>query len=175
MIAYSPAMAPGRTIEGTLGDAPVRVAVVCSSYNAWVTDRLLEGAREEFAARTAGRDGVDDDLVVVRAPGAFELAVLAAAAIETERFDAVVALGCVIRGQTRHDRIIADAIARTLSDLAAESLVPVGLGVITAEDADQAEARAGGPYGNKGVEAMAAAMETVGALRALLADSPGGV
>lgn len=129
--------------------------MVVSRYNATVTDRLLEGARAEYERR----DGDPADLAVYPAPGSFEIPVIAAAAARSGRFAAVVALGCIVRGQTRHDRYLAQAVTDGLMRLALETGIPVGLGVLTVENAKQARDRAGGRKGNKGAEAMAAALD----------------
>lgn len=143
-----------------------RIACIVSRYNAGVTDRLLEGARAQHAARGGG------DLAVIQAPGAYELPALASAAIATGQFDGVVALGCLIKGETRHDRYIAQAVAHGLVQLTILTGVPVAFGVITAETPAQARARAGGKKGNKGAEAMAALLDTLAAIAALDGDTP---
>lgn len=137
----------------------IRVAVIASAYNRWITEPMSRGAEAslERMARERGRRGVCE---VFDAPGAFELPVLAANAIRTGRFDAVVCIGCVIKGQTRHDEVIADSIANAIQGLACKSGVPIGFGVLTTENAEQAEARAGGAMGNKGAEAMEAAVSS---------------
>ncbi len=132
-----------------------RVAIVVSRYNAWVTDRLLVGAVEAYERLGGDRSA----LVVLPAPGAFELPALAGAAFRSGEIDAVVTLGCLIRGETQHDRVIADAVASSLAQISA-TMGPVGFGLLTVETAEQAEARAGGAYGNKGAEAMEAALHT---------------
>jgi len=140
-----------------------RVAIIAGRYNAAITDRLAEGAIAEYAAR----GGDSTTLDVFPAPGAFELPALAAAAAETGRYRAVVALGCLIRGETRHDRYIAEAVAHGLTRVSVQTGVPVAFGVLTVESAKQARARAGGEQGNKGREAMAAALETAATIDAI--------
>lgn len=124
---------------------------------------MLSGAEQEFQ-RLRGEAG---HLHVVRAPGAFELPVLAAALARTGDFDAVLALGCLIRGETAHDRVIADAVAQGLTQVAVETGVPVLFGVLTVDTFDQAMARAAGERGGKGAEAMSAAVETALAISAI--------
>lgn len=140
-----------------------RVAVVVSRYNRWITDRLEEGAIEEHRRLTGGAGQV----TVLEAPGSFELPVIARAAAVSGRFDAVVCLGCIIRGETSHDRHIATATAQAIARVSIDTGVPVAFGVLTVESADQAEARAGGEVGNKGAEAMSAALATAGVIAAL--------
>lgn len=142
----------------------IRVAIIVSRYNDWITDRLREGAVQELE-RVAGDRG---EAVIVPAPGAFELVHLSAVAASSGRFHAVVALGCLIKGETSHDRIIADAVAQGIAAVSATTLVPVAFGVLTVDATEQAEARAGGDMGNKGVEAMAAALQSLAATNALL-------
>lgn len=139
-----------------------RICIVVSRYNDWVTAKLEQGALDEAAQR-----GIDpSDLTVVHVPGAFELPVAAGRAARGG-FDAVVCLGCLIRGETPHDRHIANGVSDALANLSAQTGVPIGFGLLTCLDADQAEARAGGAMGNKGVEAMAAVIETLAALEKL--------
>lgn len=142
---------------------PVRLAVVVSRYNALITERLYEGAEQLFRSRAAKGSSI----VRVDAPGSFELPALCLAAAATQAFDGVVALGCIIKGETIHDRVIADAIATGILNATLASGVPIAFGVITAENEDQAHARAGGAVGNKGSEAMAANLDTIAAIRGL--------
>ncbi|MGD9692046.1 MAG: 6,7-dimethyl-8-ribityllumazine synthase [Phycisphaerales bacterium] len=154
--------------EMTTTAAELRCAVVVSRYNAWITDRLLLGAHQEW--ERAG--GATDALEVISAPGSFELPVLARAAATCGRFHAVVALGCLIRGETTHDQHIARSVADGLQRIAIDTGVPVAFGVLTVENEAQAEARAGGDQGNKGAESMRAALETLAALDAIHRKTP---
>jgi 6,7-dimethyl-8-ribityllumazine synthase len=129
------------------------IAIVVSRYNHSITGPMLKGALEALDKRWPGAKPA-----VLRAPGAFELVAMSSA---------VVALGCVIRGETSHDRHINDAVAQGLARLAAETGVPVCFGVITANTDQQARDRAGGAKGNKGAEAMGAALEAIDELRRL--------
>jgi 6,7-dimethyl-8-ribityllumazine synthase len=134
---------------------PARIAIVVSRYNEAVTARLLEGARRCCAER-----GVPDALVDVRwVAGAWELPVVVRRLLGTGGYRAVAALGAVIRGETPHFDFVAGEAARGLMTLQVDFGVPVGFGVLTCETLDQALARAGGAAGNKGAEAMAAALE----------------
>lgn len=143
-------------------EQPPPVAIVVSRYNHSITGPLLRGAVETLSRRWPGARPA-----VLRAPGTFELVALSSAALRTGAFEAVVALGCVIKGQTSHDQHINDAVAQGLAHLAAESGVPVCFGVITAGTDEQARDRAGGSKGNKGAEAMGAALEAIDELRRL--------
>lgn len=140
-----------------------RVAIVWSRYNDFVTRPLLEGAIAEYRRQV----GSDDDLVIIEAAGSFEVPMLIQAAAITERFDALVALGCIIKGETSHDLHLATAVTNSLLATARKTGVPVGLGILTVDSEEQARARAGGLKGNKGVEAMAAALDTAAVIAAL--------
>lgn len=142
------------------------IAVVVSRYSASITDRLLEGAVGAYV----DSGGSEADLVVIEAPGSFELPVLCSAAAETGRFAGVVALGCIIKGETSHDQHLASAVAHGLVNISLLTGVPVSLGVLTVNSAAQARDRAGGKHGNKGEEAMLALLQTLGELARL--DSP---
>lgn len=133
-----------------------RVAIVVSLYTRTVTDALLVGARTEYASR----GGQPANLSIYEASGAFELVPLALAAAMTNRFSAVVALACIIKGETSHDQVLGHAVTQGLVAVTLQTGVPVGLGVLTVDTPAQAEARAGGTHGNKGQEAMAAALDT---------------
>ncbi|MDP7029073.1 MAG: 6,7-dimethyl-8-ribityllumazine synthase [Phycisphaerales bacterium] len=143
----------------------LRVAVVTSSYHGDVTGPLLSGATETFLQ--AG--GLPDNLVCLTCPGAWELAVSVAAVREHVHpgVDAIVALGCVIRGETTHDRWINQAVCQSLAAFSVQHVIPVSLGLLTCDTAAQAAARAGGARGNKGAEAMAAAITQANLIRAM--------
>lgn len=135
------------------------VAIVVSRYNATITDRLLDGARASYAA--AG--GNPDSLLVVDAPGSFEIPALALAAAMSGKVRGVVTLGCIIRGETQHDQYLAHAVAHGIVEVTMRTSIPVTFGVVTTENVEQAEARAGGAHGNKGAEAMEALLLTIAA------------
>jgi 6,7-dimethyl-8-ribityllumazine synthase len=141
----------------------LRIGLAVSRYHGTVTDRLREGARAAFVE--AG--GAPEDLVEVDAPGAFELVAIANLLARHPRIDAVVALGCVITGETTHDQFINHAVATQLAAITVATGTPVAFGVLTCQSLDQAAARAGGDKGNKGAEAMAAAIETTRSLAAI--------
>lgn len=142
-----------------------RIAIIVSRYNGSVTSRLRDAAVAEYVAH----GGRPTDLEIYEAPGAYELPALALAAARSGRVAGVVALGCLIRGETRHDRYIADAVAHGLVNITVATGIPAAFGVITAENAEQAHDRAGGDKGNKGQEAMSAVLETIATLRAITA------
>ncbi|HEU5359158.1 MAG TPA: 6,7-dimethyl-8-ribityllumazine synthase [Gemmatimonadales bacterium] len=149
-------------IEGRLR-ATGRIVLVVSRYNEVVTARLLEGARACCAAAGLAPGDVD----VVWVPGAFELGVAATVAARSGRYSCVVALGAVIRGETPHFDFVAGEASRSLAAAALETGRPVGFGLLTTDDLDQALARAGGAAGNKGYEAAEAAIRAADVLRQL--------
>jgi len=133
----------------------MRIAIVASRFNDFVTDRLLAGAEE--ALREAGVAG--GDVEVLRVPGAFELPITAQRIAETGRVAAVVCLGCLIRGATPHFEYIASACAHGITAAAAATGVPMAFGVLTTNSVEEALERAGPGEGNKGREAALAALE----------------
>jgi 6,7-dimethyl-8-ribityllumazine synthase len=148
----------------------LRAVVLRSTFNARVVDGLLEGARSALLEMGLSPDRI----AVVDVPGAFELPLAARAAAESGRFDAVVALGAVIRGETDHYEHIAREAASGLAAVARETGVPVGFGVLTVKDEAQALARSAPDAENKGGEAARAAVSMVEVLRQLRLGPPGG-
>ncbi len=146
----------------------LRVALIVSRYHASVTDRLRDAARA--ALREAG--AVDDAVTVVAVPGTFELPLAARHAAESGRFDAIVCLGCVIRGETPHFEFIASAVAHGITAASAETGIPMAFGVLTTNTFDEAVARAGEGPANKGWEAALAAVELAEVCRSLTRDGP---
>jgi 6,7-dimethyl-8-ribityllumazine synthase len=140
-----------------------RFAILASRWNPRVTEALVAGARQAF------RDnGVDDGAVdVVRVPGAWELPLIAAQLAAAKSHAAIVALGCVVRGDTRHYEHVADRCAEGLMRVALDHRLPVLNGVLAVERFEDAEARAGGRHGNKGEEAALAAIEMANLLEKL--------
>ena len=132
-----------------------RFAILASRWNPRITDALVAGARKVFADHGVHADAVD----VVRVPGAWELPVVAAELAAAGRHAAIVALGCVIRGDTRHYEQVADGCSDGLMRVALDHRVPVCNGVLAVERHEDAEKRAGGSFGNKGEEAALVAIE----------------
>jgi 6,7-dimethyl-8-ribityllumazine synthase len=143
-----------------------RVAILVSQYNERVTTRLLDGALA--CCREAGLP--DDQVEVIWLPGAFELGGAASAVAAGGRFSAIVALGCVVRGETPHFEFVAGEAARGLGEVAVRFGMPVAFGVLTTDTLEQALTRAGGAAGNKGYEAAEAAIRTADALARLRAS-----
>ena len=153
--------------QGTLEGAGLRVAVVLSRYNEFIGERLLEGALSTLA-----KHGVDaSDVSVVRVPGAFELPAVAKRLAGSKRYDAVVCLGTVLRGETPHFDFVAGEAAHGIARASFETGVPVLFGVLTADTLDQALDRAGGKHGNKGAEAAQGAIEMATLIRSLPAKA----
>jgi 6,7-dimethyl-8-ribityllumazine synthase len=156
------------TLQGSTTAHGLRFAVVVARFNDFVTDRLQAGALEAL-----GRAGVaDEDIVLVKVPGSFEIPFAAQRAAETGRFHAVVCLGCLIRGETAHFEYIASAMSHGITRAAAETGTPMTFGVLTTNSAEEAVARAGAGSSNKGWEAAMAAVEMATLVRAL--DEDGG-
>ena len=143
------------TVQGTQSASGYRFAVVVSKYHDFVTDKLQAGA---VAALTAA-GAASDNVTVVHVPGAFEIPIAAQHAAESGKYQAIVCLGCLIRGETPHFEYIASAVAHGLTAAAAATGVPMAFGVLTTNSAEEALARAGAGPGNKGHEAAVAAIE----------------
>lgn len=132
-----------------------RVAVVASRFNETVTRALVEGALDALLRHGAAFDDVD----VIWVPGAWELPLAARRAMGTERYDAVVAVGAVIRGDTPHFDYVAGEASRGLAEASRDSDIPLGFGLLTCDTMEQALERCGGAHGNKGWDAAVAALE----------------
>src|SRR3954469_13530206 len=126
-----------------------RVAVIASRFNDEITRKLADGAMETLVAHGVSFDHID----LIWVPGAWELPFAARAAATTDRYDCIVAVGAVIRGETTHYDIIANEASRGLAEVSREFEIPIGFGLLTCEDDEQAEARSGGAHGNKGRDA----------------------
>jgi 6,7-dimethyl-8-ribityllumazine synthase len=144
---------------------PVDVAIVAAQFNGAIVDRLVDGAI--MALNQAGIPS--SSIALVRVPGAWELPVIASALAETLAFDGIVALGCVIRGETAHFDVIANESARGLMQVGVEYALPIANGVLACENEQQALDRAGGAHGNKGAEAAQALIDSMGVVAAIRA------
>jgi 6,7-dimethyl-8-ribityllumazine synthase len=140
---------------GTPSGEERRFAVVASRFNQAIVERLVDGALDALVRHGASAENVD----VVWVPGAWELPIAARRLLATERYDALVAVGAVIRGDTPHFDYVAGEASRGLAAASVEFDVPIGFGVLTCDNDEQAEARAGGAHGNKGWDAALAALE----------------
>jgi len=152
-----------KILEGQLSARGLRAALVVSRFNGFLTERLLEGALDALRRHEAE----EDNLVVVRTPGAFELPLAAKKLAESGRHDAIVALGAVIRGATPHFEYVAAEVTKGLAQVSLASGIPVAFGVLTCDTIEQAVERAGTKSGNKGFDAALSAMEMVSLLRVM--------
>ena len=151
--------APDVVVDGTARS----VALVCARFNDLIVERLEQGARRALVDR-----GVADDAIsTLWVPGALEIPQVARAAAASGRFDAVVALGAVVRGDTYHFEVVSDASAAGLMQLSLDSDVVITNAILTVDDEDQALVRAGDDDGNKGAQAAVAALETLAVLDSL--------
>jgi 6,7-dimethyl-8-ribityllumazine synthase len=140
-----------------------RFAIVVSRFNEEITEGLLRGAREMFSESSVR----DEDLTIVRVPGAFEIPIAAQRLAESGDYDAIVCLGCLIKGDTMHFEYIAEAASHGIVQAAAATGIPMAFGVLTTMTEEQAVERSGTGAGNKGREAAAAAMEMATLFRTL--------
>lgn len=157
---------PHQVIEGNLTADGLALGIVVSRWNEFITKALLEGAIDAIR-----RHGGDIDRVTVAwVPGSFEIPVALQAMAQTGRYDALLALGCVIRGATSHYDHIASAVTSGVNSTALASGLPISFGVITVESIEQAIERAGSKAGNKGAEAALVAIEMANLLRQIKAE-----
>jgi 6,7-dimethyl-8-ribityllumazine synthase len=152
-----------KTIEGGLTAAGLKFAIVVSRFNSAITDRLLSGAVDALT-----RSGAQmDECVTVKVPGAWEIPTVAVELARQKKFDAVICLGAVVRGDTPHFDYVAGESAKGVAAAAAEGGVPVANGVLTTNTMEQAIDRSGGKSGNKGFDAAMTAIEMANLMRAL--------
>ena len=153
----------GKVFEGQLSAAGLRFAIVVSRFNSFITERLLGGAMDALRRTGAAEDMID----VVKVPGSWEVPLVAGELARQHRYDAVVCLSAVIRGETPHFDYVAAEAAKGVAHVAVETGVPVAFGVLTTNTLEQAIDRAGAKGGNKGFDAAMTAIETANLLRAL--------
>lgn len=154
--------------QGTPTGEGRRVCIVASRFNLMVTDRLVDGARDALQAQGVEADAID----VVLVPGAWELP-LAARSVASRGYDAIVAVGCLIRGETAHFDHVSRAAVDGLLRVQVDSGIPIGLGILTPDTLQQALARAGGDVGHAGIQAAEAALEMADLVQRLGHDGPG--
>jgi 6,7-dimethyl-8-ribityllumazine synthase len=159
-------MSGPRLIQGEPSAARTRVAVVASRFNEFVVSGLVKGA----LATWVKYGGSEEDLLIARVPGAFELPVVARQLARSGEYKAIVALGCVIRGDTAHFEYVAGECARGLQNVSLETGIPISFGVLTTETVEQALERAAPGGSNKGGEAMEVALEMADLLAKLPSD-----
>lgn len=140
-------------IEGTLPQG--KIAIVASRYNAGICDSLVKGS----CATLTGAGYAQDDISIFRVPGAWELATVTQQILDTQKFIAIISLGCVIKGETTHDEHINRAVSLALMEMGVETGIPIAFGLLTCNTLEQAINRSGGTVGNKGHEAADAVLE----------------
>lgn len=147
--------------EGRLTGEGLRIGLVVSRFNSFITERLLEGAQDALRRHGVDLEGCD----VAWVPGTFEVPLIAQRLVETRRYDAIVCLGCLIRGGTPHFDFLSAEVTKGVAQVGLASGVPVVFGILTTESVEQAIERAGTKMGNKGAEAALAAIEMANLLR----------
>lgn len=153
-----------KVIQGDLvAGGTMKLAIVVSRFNEFITSRLLDAALDTFARH----GGKTEQVTVTYVPGSVELALAAGKLAASKKFDAVICLGCVIRGDTSHYDLVVMQAARGISDASLASGVPCIFGVITADNLEQAIDRAGGKHGNQGSKAMLTAIEMANVMKKL--------
>jgi 6,7-dimethyl-8-ribityllumazine synthase len=153
----------GRVIEGQLSAAGLRFAIIVSRFNSFITERLYQGAMDGLIRNGASADMID----LVRVPGSWEVPLVAVELARQHRYDAVICLACVIRGETPHFDYVAGEAAKGIAHASSETGVPVAFGVLTTNTLEQAIDRAGAKGGNKGFDAAITAIEMANLLRTL--------
>lgn len=159
-----------KTVAGKLDAGGLRFGIVVSRFNEFITDRLLRSAYDGLVRSGAN----EDDIAIVRVPGSFEIPSAARTLAETKKYDAIICLGCLIRGDTAHYDVIVNEVTRGIGQSAQETGVPHAFGVLTCENLEQAIDRAGLKLGNKGFEAALAAVE-MGRLKEAISRQPSAV
>ncbi len=150
-------------VEGRLSAQGFRFAIIVSRFNDFICSRLMEGAVDALT-----RHGCEEEnMVIIRVPGAFEMPLAARKMARTGQYDAVICLGAVIRGATPHFDYVAAEVSKGIASVALESELPVTFGVLTTDNLEQAIERAGSKSGNKGYEAAMAAIEMVNLFKEL--------
>jgi len=150
-----------KVLEGKKNAQGLKIGIIVSRFNNFVTEKLLEGAQDGFTSH----GGSAEDLTIVRVPGAFEIPLAVDKMAACGKYDALVCLGAVIRGDTPHFDYVCDAVTRGIGDAVRAYKMPIGFGVLTTDDVQQAMARAGIKDANKGYEALLTAVEMVHVIR----------
>jgi len=146
-----------KTIEGNLDAKGLKFAIVAARFNDFIVDRLINGA-VDYIVRNGGNR---DDLTIVRISGAFEMPLVTKKLARSGAYDGIVCLGAVIRGATPHFDFVASEVAKGIAQVCLDTDVPIGFGILTTDNLEQAIERAGSKGGNKGVDAAAATLESI--------------
>jgi 6,7-dimethyl-8-ribityllumazine synthase len=152
-----------RSIEGRSNAQGLKIGVVVSRYNQFITEKLLDGALDGFKSH----GGEDENVTIIHVPGAFEIPLIVEKMAASGKYDALVCLGAVIRGDTPHFDYVCDAVTRGVGDAVRTYKIPIGFGVLTTDNVQQAMERAGSKDANKGYEALLTAVEMVNVIRQL--------
>ena len=150
-------------IEGKRNAQGLKIGIVVSRYNQFITEKLLAGALDGFKSH----GGEDENVTVVHVPGAFEIPLIAEKLAASGKYDALVCVGAVIRGDTPHFDYVCDAVTRGIGDAVRAYKLPIGFGVLTTNDVQQAMERSGSKDANKGYEALLTVVEMVNVIRQL--------
>lgn len=150
-----------KTIEGQLQAQGLKFTIIATRFNDFIVDRLTGGAVDYLLRHGAARE----DITIIRVPGAFELPIVASKAAKAGKSDAIICVGAVIRGATPHFDYVCSEATKGIAHVALETGVPIGFGLLTTDTLEQSIERAGSKAGNKGVEAAAAALETLRVLQ----------
>lgn len=144
-------------VDGTKDARGLKIGIIVSRFNHFVTEKLLDGAIDGFKSH----GGAEEDLTIVRVPGAFEIPLVLERMASGGKYDALVCLGAVIRGDTPHFEYVCDAVTRGIGDAVRAYKIPIGFGVLTTDNVQQAMDRAGTKDGNKGYEALLTTVEMI--------------
>ena len=151
------------TLEGKLVATDMKVGIVAGRFNEFITSKLVGGAMDGLLRH----DVKDEDVDIARVPGAFEIPLVASKMAKSGKYDAVICLGAVIRGDTTHYDYVCNEVSKGIATVSLESGIPVMFGVLTTENIEQAIARAGSKGGNKGYDCALGAVEMVNLLRTI--------
>ena len=150
-----------KSIEGTVDARGLKIGIVVSRFNHFITAKLVEGALDGLKSH----GGEDDNITIVHVPGAFEIPLVAERLAASGKYDALICLGAVIRGETPHFEYVSDAVTRGIGKTMSQYQLPIGFGVLTTNDVQQAMERSGAKDSNKGYEAALTAVEMVSVIR----------
>ena len=152
---------PAQVLEGKVVNQGMKVGIVCARFNEFITSKLLGGAMDAFVRH----DVPEENITIAWVPGAFEVLVAAQAMAQSDKYDAVICLGAVIRGATSHYEVVCNEVSKGIAQVALASGKPVMMGILTVDTIEQAIERAGTKAGNKGYDAATTAIEMVNLMK----------